>query len=748
MNNLASGTFLQGKKYRIDKVIAQGGFSIVYTGTRVYDGVKVIIKEFFMRDYCVRKHNSVNAVVDSYQFETGKKLFKKEGDILAKLDHKYIVKLLDRFEENNTSYIVTKYAAGVSLNNYVEESTRLNLPTNMSEGRSEHIIVLIATALNYLHKQGICHLDVKPSNVFFDHKHYEGYERAEHDSVTLLDFFTARFYERDASTRMVENPSTDPIGGYTAGYSPIELMVNNAKVSPATDIYALGATWYKLLTGQMPPNPTDIINDGFTPINGVSARVNNAIEKAMAPRAKDRPQSISEFLTLLGRTLPNDSAVPAYSADDDIDVLQTFNSELPTLAIGAELQGPSYTYVIRKVLGSGSFGITYQAAVKLRGTLGMLNSEVLVCIKEFFMKGFNDRDKNGRVIGMQNAEDSIIKKYTNKFLKESLNLSRLNHKGVIRVVESFEMNGTAYYVMEYIDSGTLDDYVNSKCGMNETEAINAVKDIGDALSYMHSQKILHLDLKPKNIMRRADGSCILIDFGLSKQYTNSGSPESSTGLGAGTEGYAPLEQINYNSDKEFAPTLDVYALGATLYKMLTNRTPPSASEILNEGFPRNYLEVRGVSKPTVDAIEKAMMPMKRMRPQTIADFVGMLNTQSNPNEDVKKVIFECPDCHSRLAVADMPGLSEKSLRCPKCQHCDKVKFYIPATQAPEKKPDDNVKKVEVVCPSCYSRLLVTDQPELFEKNLRCPKCQHLDKVKFYKWPSPTYFDPESSAVEW
>lgn len=626
-----------------------------------------MIKEFFVYGHCGRKHDAVYAFGNNEILELLKRNFKKEGDILIGLDHKFIVKLLDRFEENNTLYIVTKCAEGELLNDYVKKSISSHPATNISEEKSEHIIVLVATALDYLHKRGICYLDIKPLNIFYN----EGYGFAESDSVTLVDFSNARFYKESYSR--LEYDSYDVVhAGYSPGYSPVELMMQNSEVSPATDIYALGATWYKLLTGQMIPDCTEIINKGFKPINGVSVRINRAIEKAMQPRAKDRPQSISEFLALLGRELPNDIDVTS-PLTDTIDVVQDCNIGSPSLPIGTELQGSNYHYVIQKVLGNGSFGITYLASVKLKGALGMLDSEVQVCIKEFFMKGFNERDKTGRVIGMQNVEDSIVKKYSNKFLKESLNLSKLQHKGIIKVVESFEWNGTAYYVMEYINSGTLDEYIKSQWGMKEEEAINTIKSIGDALSYMHSQRILHLDLKPKNIMRKADGSCILIDFGLSKQYTNNGEPESSTGLGAGTEGYAPLEQINYNSEKEFAPTLDVYALGATLYKMLTNETPPSASTILNEGFPHDLLEERSVSKPTIDAIERAMMPMKRMRPQTVAEFVEMLNGQ--PKNNAGTIVIVCPKCGSRLRVLDMPGIGEKIVVCPVCKYRAKFTSY-------------------------------------------------------------------------
>ena len=166
-------------------------------------------------------------------------------------------------------------------------------------------------------------------------------------------------------------------------------------------------------------------------------------------------------------------------------------------------------------------------------------------------------------------------------MREAINLSKLKHPNIIKVIESFEANNTIYYAMEYIDGGSLDDYIKKNHGLKEDEAITIIKQISSALSFMHNNKMLHLDLKPSNIMVKKSGSIVLIDFGLSKQYNSKGEPESSTKVGAGTPGYAPIEQANYCEGKEFPVTMDVYALGATMFKMLTGMRPPESSDILN-----------------------------------------------------------------------------------------------------------------------------------------------------------------------
>lgn len=176
------------------------------------------------------------------------------------------------------------------------------------------------------------------------------------------------------------------------------------------------------------------------------------------------------------------------------------------------------TYKIEKVLGQGSFGITYLAEhVHLRRK---------VAIKEFFMKELNSRSEDGSITGM--SDGSLSYNYAQKFKKEAFNLSRLDHPNIVRVTDSFEDNGTFYYVMDFIDGMNLNDYIKSSSPSEQT-AVGIIKEVANALEYMHEEKqMLHLDLKPGNVMRRkSDGHVFLIDFGLSKHYDANGAPETS-----------------------------------------------------------------------------------------------------------------------------------------------------------------------------------------------------------------------------
>lgn len=298
------------------------------------------------------------------------------------------------------------------------------------------------------------------------------------------------------------------------------------------------------------------------------------------------------------------------------------------------LQGGKYK--IKKVLGQGSFGITYLATSKLKsqGALGEIEVEAQVAIKEFFMADINNRNANGSSV--DGTSGSICANYKRKFRKEAENLAKLSHPNIVKVYDVFDENQTSYYVMEYVEGNNLDNYIAQHGKISEEKAIGITREIGEALSYMHDHKMLHLDVKPKNVMCRANGHYCLIDFGLSKQFTDNGEPESSTTIGLGTPGYAPIEQAHFKKYGTFPATLDVYALGATLFKMLTGKRPPEATAILNEGFPATALEKENVHAASIHAIESAMAPICKHRIQSVRQFLEELHAntvQDNTTND-------------------------------------------------------------------------------------------------------------------
>lgn len=285
-----------------------------------------------------------------------------------------------------------------------------------------------------------------------------------------------------------------------------------------------------------------------------------------------------------------------------------------------ELQNGKYK--ILKVLGQGGFGITYLAEHTML--------DKYVAIKEFFPKEYCDREETTSqvTLGSKNTTD-LVGALKNKFVKEAKNISKLRHTNIITIHDIFEENSTAYYVMEFIEGKSLSDKLKNSGPISEEEAVNYVLKIADAVGYMHSLSMNHLDLKPANIMlRKEDNEPILIDFGLSKQYDASGGQTSTTPIGI-SHGYAPIEQYRPGGVAIFTPQTDIYALGATLYALLSGNTPPHYSEILEEGLPELP---SNISNKTKEAVEHAMEIKKNKRPETIQQLVKELS-----GDDEKKV---------------------------------------------------------------------------------------------------------------
>ena len=277
---------------------------------------------------------------------------------------------------------------------------------------------------------------------------------------------------------------------------------------------------------------------------------------------------------------------------------------------GSLLQGGKYR--IDDVLGQGGFGITYLGEHVALGRR--------VAIKEFFMKELCDRDGSTShvTVGTAGARDTW-ERFKTKFLKEARTIAQLDDSHVVRIHDIFGENGTAYYVMEYIDGGSLEDYVNARGRLSAVEARDIACQIADALGYIHGRSILHLDVKPSNVLMRGGKEVVLIDFGVSKRYDESGSQTSTTPAGI-SKGYAPIEQYRQGGVSHFAPTTDIYSLGAVLYKMLTGDRPPEASVLIDEGLTiPSY-----VDNVAAAVIHKAMSPQRRARIQSAADFKAML----------------------------------------------------------------------------------------------------------------------------
>ena len=342
------------------------------------------------------------------------------------------------------------------------------------------------------------------------------------------------------------------------------------------------------------------------------------------------------------------------------------------LQINSQLQGGKYR--IEKILGQGGFGITYLA------TQVGLNRKV--AIKEFFMKEYCNRDEATSSVSLGTVGSrEVVMRFREKFTKEAQNIAALNHPHIIRIYDVFEENNTAYYVMEYLDNASLSDYLKQKGRLPEQEAVRFIKQIADALAYIHEHKINHLDVKPGNILLDNKNNAVLIDFGLAKRYDEAGHQTSTTPVGI-SHGYAPLEQYKQGGVGTFSPTTDIYSLAATLYKLVTGQTPPDAGDVNEDGLPPFPTDI---SQPTINAITKAMQGSRKNRPQNIADFLEILDGKGLGSQGLKVAGSQRADDEETIIDVDTDTNSDTGKRTQITASSPKETAAPKTPEAPKKK---------------------------------------------------------------
>lgn len=322
-----------------------------------------------------------------------------------------------------------------------------------------------------------------------------------------------------------------------------------------------------------------------------------------------------------------------------MDEMEQWDDVLP---VGSVLRSGKREYRVEAVLGKGGFGITYK--VSAMEQVGRIPVRVEFAMKEFFMDGCL-RDASGKVSTAATkgeAADGL-----KDFISEARRLNSLcgQCRNIVPVDEVFEANGTACYVMEFLDGGSLADYVKKHGALSVGVAKKILKPVADAVAFLHSNRITHLDIKPGNIMFRSNGEPVLIDFGLAKHYDRRGNATTTVRTLAYSAGFSPAEQ--YVGLKQFSPQSDVYALAATFANMLTGKTPPEAIDLefsLNDWSVCLPEEVR-------PAVVHAMAYSRKDRTLSVCDFVKELygNEPSVVEKPVSQLAAE-PTVESKTEV--------------------------------------------------------------------------------------------------
>ena len=284
-------------------------------------------------------------------------------------------------------------------------------------------------------------------------------------------------------------------------------------------------------------------------------------------------------------------------------------------------------YRITHVIGQGGFGITYKGVwyTEVKGSLGTVQTEVPICIKEYFFKDYCYRETESFAVKVHSETGKVLfDKFKEKLIKEAKILSEVHHPHIVNVLEVFEENDTAYIAMEYISGCSLKYMMDREGILPEPKVLRYVRQIGEALQFVHEKNILHLDIKPSNILIDSSGKARLIDFGVSKRYDIE-QQETSTTMLTLSKGFASIEQYDNEGTQSFSPCPDIYSLGATMYNLLTGKIPTES--ILRATRPlQNPSELnKDISPKTEAAIIKAMQIIPADRFQTVDEMMTALD---------------------------------------------------------------------------------------------------------------------------
>jgi serine/threonine protein kinase/HAMP domain-containing protein len=268
-----------------------------------------------------------------------------------------------------------------------------------------------------------------------------------------------------------------------------------------------------------------------------------------------------------------------------------------------------FEYRIDSVLGQGGFGITYLATD--------VNLNAKVAIKEYLPGSVAYRASDRSVTPRWPEDQKFYQHGLDSFLVEARTLATFRHPNIVRVARFFEAHRTAYMVLEYERGEPLKTWWGKHSGMQEQDLLALLQPLLDGLAVVHDSGYLHRDIKPDNVyVRREDGSLVLLDFGAARQ--TAGGQQNATSVV--TPGYAPIEQYEGNDQ---GPWTDVYALGATLYWMVSGQKPIPAAERLDEILPMVSAEQAGQGRYSTEflrAIDWALQTNPKDRPQDVHAF--------------------------------------------------------------------------------------------------------------------------------
>ena len=314
------------------------------------------------------------------------------------------------------------------------------------------------------------------------------------------------------------------------------------------------------------------------------------------------------------------------------------------------------SYRIARVVGSGGFGITYEAED--------INLGTMVAIKEYYPFDFGDRDRTMSVRPKSDRHKQTFEWGRSNFLQEARTLARFEHPSIVRVTRVFEANSTAYMVMRFEQGQSFEEWLRDLGRPPTQEELDfVIAPLLDALQMMHAANFLHRDIAPDNIIIRTDGTPVLLDFGAARRAV----AEMSRSLtGIVKAGYSPHEQ--YTSDGRLqGPWSDLYAFGGTLYRAVTGKAPEEATLRFDEDHmaPAAQAAKGRYRRDFLGAIDTCLKVRHSERPRTVAQLRPMLLGAKSQPKGTQRLIeptYKLPS--ERAPSAGASALRQVARRWP------------------------------------------------------------------------------------
>ena len=321
-------------------------------------------------------------------------------------------------------------------------------------------------------------------------------------------------------------------------------------------------------------------------------------------------------------------------------------------------------YGLTEVIGQGGFGITYSGVwnTEVKGELGAVKTAVPICIKEYFFKDYCYRDPATMQVCVHSETGRMLfDKFREKQIEEARILSEVHHPYIVNVLEVFEENNTAYIAMERIDGQSLKSILEGCERLPEQRALKYIGQIGRALEFVHGKSILHLDIKPGNILIDTHDDARLIDFGVSKRYDIGDQATSTTTLTL-SKGFASIEQYDSDGLAGFSPRPDIYSLGATLYNLLTGCVPPESILRVTKPLVKPSELNADITPKTEHAILKALQVDPADRYPSVRALLNDLDIPPYPEKEDHPISTEAHPTPAPTATDDERHLCARDLR--------------------------------------------------------------------------------------